>query len=332
MASVGTPVIRRIVQVSRGPEPPERLLAQMGLPADVDPGSWTTEAVDVEVYYELLERVAGYHDPGLPFRYGRSIQVDDFGALGLAMKTAPRVRDALLRLVRYVLVLSDTLSYELEEGPGGPRFLLRGRSHHRRGAQLANECALAAVTSVLRQLVTGPIGLRGVSFCHAAPESDEPHREYYRVPVRWSSEVDGLLLVPALLERRTRLGDHGLSAYLLDRLEDLYSQTVDRSLAHRVSVAVASSLPDGQPSKSQVARQLGYSERTLHRRLADEGHSFQELATQVRREAAESLLQRGTHSLTDVAFLTGFSDQAAFTRAFKRWTGRTPGQWRVSVG
>ena len=72
------------------------------------------------------------------------------------------------------------------------------------------------------------------------------------------------------------------------------------------------------------------SERTLHRRLADEGASFQTIATQARREAAEALLGTTEHPLADVAFLTGFADQSAFTRAFKRWTGQTPTAYRAA--
>jgi AraC-like DNA-binding protein len=87
-------------------------------------------------------------------------------------------------------------------------------------------------------------------------------------------------------------------------------------------------LPDGQPSKSQIARRLAISERTLRRQLADHGETFQSIATRARRDAAESLLTTTGHSIADIAFLTGFSDQTAFTRAFKRWTGTTPAAFR----
>ena len=87
-------------------------------------------------------------------------------------------------------------------------------------------------------------------------------------------------------------------------------------------------LPDGQPSKSQIARRLAISERTLHRQLADHGETFQAIATRARRDAAESLLTTAGHSIADVAFLTRFSDQTAFIRAFKRWLGTTPAAFR----
>ena len=73
------------------------------------------------------------------------------------------------------------------------------------------------------------------------------------------------------------------------------------------------------------------SERTLHRRLTEQGQTFQSIANHAQREAAESLLANGDSSLAEVAFLTGFSDQSAFTRAFKGWTGQTPLMFRESV-
>jgi AraC-like DNA-binding protein len=146
--------------------------------------------------------------------------------------------------------------------------------------------------------------------------------------VTFRSSVDGVHLATEQLAQRTLLADEGLSVYLLEQLDELKARTSERSLVSSVRGAVADALPDGQPSKSRIARRLGMSERTLHRRLAEQGESFQDLVTRARREAAESLLRSGDHNLADVAFLTGFSDQSAFTRAFKRWTGETPAAFR----
>lgn len=328
MGSVGSPVIRRIVDVARSPEDPGALLASVGLSPDTDRSAWAGESVDEDAYYGLLERVAGDHDPELPFRYAEAIRPDDLGALGLALKTAPTVADALGRLIRYVLVLSDTLEYELLDEPSGRVFALTGRPHHRRGAALANECALGAVTSALRSIVGARLVPAEVTFRHAAPADDAPHRAYFGCPVSFGAPLDGIHLDPAMLGRPTLLADEGLSAYLLAQLDDLRARASERSLVADVRSAIIDALPEGQPSKSQVARRLGMSERTLHRRLADEGASFQDLVTGVRQEAAESLLGSGRHSVVEVAFLTGFSDQTAFTRAFKRWTGHTPAAFR----
>lgn len=75
---------------------------------------------------------------------------------------------------------------------------------------------------------------------------------------------------------------------------------------------------------ADVARRLAMSDRTLHRRLAEKNLSFKTLVDTTRRQVAKNLLRTRSYSLTEVAFLTGFSEQSAFNRAFKRWTGRTP--------
>lgn len=330
MGSVGTPVVRRIAQASRGPEPPAELLARVGLTLEPEPAGWAGESVAEDAYYDLLERAAGPDDHGLPFRYAAALRPDDLGALGLALKTASTVGDALHRLVRYILVLSDTLEYELVDRPGGQVIALTGRPGLRRGAALANECALAAITSTLRQIVGVRLVPREVTFRHAAPADAGPHRAFFGCPVTFGAPLDGVHLSADALARRTLLGDEGLSAYLLAQLDALRADTADRSIAAAVRGAVADALPDGPPSRAQVARRLGMSERTLQRRLADDGASFQDLSTQARRDAAEALLRAGSHNLAEVAFLTGFSDQSAFTRAFKRWTGSTPAQWAAA--
>lgn len=330
MGSVGTPVVRRMIQVAHGPHDPTELLARVGLSPEPEGPSWAGQSVDEGTYYDLIEHIAGPDDHDFPFRYAEALAVDDLGALGLAVKTAPTVEGALERLVRYVLVLSDTLEYELADTPSGRVFTLTGRPHHRRGAALANECALAAVLSSVRQSLGTRLRPDAVTFRHPGPADDRPHRAFFGCPVQFEADTDGLHLSPGHLAQPTLLADDGLSTYLLDRLDDLKARRAERSVVDDVRAAVADALPDGQPSKSLIARRLGMSERTLHRQLADHGETFQAITTAARRDAAQSLLTTTGHGLADVAFLTGFADQTAFTRAFKRWTGQTPAAFRAA--
>jgi AraC-like DNA-binding protein len=328
MGSVGTPIVRRMIDVADERHDRDELLESVGLSSDPTGVDWASDSIDEEIYYGLVERIAGTDDPGFPFRYAQALHPDDLGALGLAIKTAPTLRAALERLARYVLVLSDTLRYELVDEPDGAAFVLVGRPHHRRGAAIANECAVAAVTSTLR--VVGGITLEPtlVQFQHHASTTDRHHVDFFGCPVRFETAVNGIHISDEHLARRALLADYGLSTYLLSRLDDLTARKARRSIVDDVRAAIADVLPDGQPSKSQIARRLAISERTLHRQLADHDETFQAIATRARRDAAESLLTTTSHSIADIAFLTGFSDQTAFTRAFKRWTGTTPAAFR----
>ncbi len=331
MGAVTEPIVRRFIEVSRGPVSQEALLAGVGL-TDSPDASAPTRVVPAETYYDLLERLFDGSDHGLPVRYGEAVRPEDFGAFGLAVKTAGSVREALERLVRYILVVSDTLEYELSDEREGSRLVLRGRpSNERLGIRLANEGAFSAIVSLLRQVAERSVDLAMVSFRHGAPADVAAHRAHFGCEVRFDAGVDALHFSAEALGVPMRLGDEGLSAFLMSQLDALRRSRDEGSFVLRVRRAVTDALCKGPPRKSQIARLLGMSERTLQRHLAEHGRSFQDVVTEVRREVAESLLTTTRSSLSEVAFLTGFSDQSAFQRAFKGWTGQTPYGFRQAV-
>lgn len=332
--------VRKIVAVYVGPEEPRTLLGSVGLsPADEadvrgedrEAGEALRRTVSEEGAYDLIERLMAHDDGTLPLRYARAIGPDDFGALGLAIKTATTVRGALERVARYLLLLTDTATYGLRERPGGAAFVLQGRLPRRPGMRVANEAALAGVLSVVRQVAAVPVLPASVSFQHPRPASIDEHLRFFGCPVSFDAERDALDFDARTLTAGTRLGDEGLSRFLLGHLDDLRASTEDRSFEARVRDVVADALASGVPSMAVVARRLGMSERTLHRRLAERGGAYRALVERTRRDLAESLLQRHDYPLAEVAFLTGFSEQSAFHRAFKRWTDQTPAAFRHAV-
>lgn len=327
MSVISARILQKIAAVSQGPAPPGRLLRDLGVPTEPPGMMESPPLVSAEVYYALLER-CGADDATLPLRYGASVLPEDFGAFGLALKTASDVGDALERLARYILVVSDTLEYSLVDEPGGRAFVLNGRPAHRRGVQLANECALAAILRLMRCVAEQPVAPRSVSFRHPGPPDGAAHDAYFGAPVRFGAPGDGLYFDDAALATPTHLADEALSTFLLSQLEELHAQRAEGAVVHQVRRVIADRLCSGMPKRDDVARHLGMSARTLHRRLAEHGCSFQDVANQVRREVAESLLTRHSVSVGEVAYLSGFSDQSAFQRAFKTWTGQTPARFR----
>lgn len=328
MSDVTAQIVIRFVSAARAPETVAALLQRVGLTAELQTSEALHRKVAIETYYDLLERAAGADDHALPIRYGQSVRPEDFGAMGLALKTALDLREALERILRYVAVLTNSLGYALQAHDGDWVFALQDRPHHRRGAQLANEGALCAVLSLLRQIATAPVTPLSVSFRHPPPADCSEHRRFFGCPIAFAADLDRLCFDAGTLAIATRLGDPGLSAFLLAHLEGLRARAAEPSLVESVRRAVADALCDGPPRQARIARRLGMSERTLHRRLADHGESFRSIAEGARRELCESLLADPSHSLAEVAFLTGFSEQSAFQRAFKRWSGQTPTAFR----
>lgn len=307
--------------------------AEMLRSVGLDPGGDVRvgEMISDVAYYDLLERIAAAMGGGieLPLRAGASMNCDDYGAFGLAWKTAPTLRDSFARAERYWRLLTSVSAYEVRTEGRDAYFVLHRDGERRMGMRMSNEATLASVASITRQVATDGFNPREVYFKHPAPASVAAHEAYFGCRVVFESELDALLISAEALARPNRMGDEGLTQYLLGHLdEELKKVEAEETLEQMVRDAVAQSLSAGVPKMAVVARRLGLSERTLQRRLGEEGLSFQRLLEGARRELAQGLLVQSDYSLAEVAFLTGFSEQSAFTRAFKRWLKETPSAYR----
>jgi AraC-like DNA-binding protein len=103
-------------------------------------------------------------------------------------------------------------------------------------------------------------------------------------------------------------------------------------LRTRVENAISSLLPHGRVHVHDVARSLGMSERTLARKLSDDGLNFTEILQQLRSDLASDYLKDRNLHVSKIAWLLGFHEVSAFTHTFKRWTGKTPSQMRTTAG
>jgi AraC-like DNA-binding protein len=152
---------------------------------------------------------------------------------------------------------------------------------------------------------------------------------FFGCPVAWEAPLLQLGFDAALLAQRLPRSDPRLFGYLARRAEELLAQLpADASWAERVRREIGASLAEGEPRLAAVAKRLAVSERTLHRRLLDEGTRFAALVDEARHARALVLLADRSLSAGEVAFLLGYAEPAAFFRAFKRWTGETPQSWR----
>lgn len=306
------------------------LLDSIGVSADgpVDP----KQMVEDTDYYRFLETIAR-SDPAatdLPLRTGASMLCDEYGAFGLAWKSALNLRGSYRRAERYARVLTSVSTYEVRPAAEGAYMLLHREGERRLGLRLSNEATIASVASISRQVSTREFRPLAVHFRHAAPASVSAHVAHFGCPVHFDSGMDALLVSDEALRTPNKLGDESISRFFDSHLETELAQLQDdTSLDKRVRIQISQSLSEGVPAVSEIASRLGMSARTLQRRLSDRGHPFQSLVDDARRELAQRLLRQTEYSLADVAFLTGFSEQSAFNRAFRRWQGQTPRSYRL---
>ncbi|MEM8556033.1 MAG: AraC family transcriptional regulator [Pseudomonadota bacterium] len=300
--------------------------------AGIDPDATPDPKVMIPdmAYYGMLETMAEQMDvTALPLRTGASMQCDNYGALGLAWKAAPNLGGSYARVARYARLWTSVVEYELRPTENGTLFILHRSGPRRLGLRLSNEATLASAVSISRQVCPKPFAPLAVYLQHAAPRTVDHHRDYFGCEVHFGTQMDALLLSDESLAEPNILGDEGITRFLMDHLDsELQGLAQEPNLEAQTKDAIARSLSEGLPKMADIASGLGMSARSFHRRLADHGLSFQTLTEDTRRELAEGLLRDDRYSLAEVAFLTGFAEQSSFTRAFKRWVGRTPASYR----
>jgi len=308
------------------------LLRSVGIEPDspIDPSLMVP---DTE-YYSLLERLAVVDGDAttIPLRAGAAMRCDDYGAFGLAWKSAIDLQHSYERAQRYARVLTSVSTYGVEWDDGGAYMHLYREGDRRLGMRLSNEATLASIVSISRQASSRELNPAAVYFRHSAPDALADHEAYFGCPLHFESDRDALYLSNETLQTPNKLADESISKFFDTHLEKELSQLEDdSSLDRRVQIRISQSLSEGVPAISEVAKHFGMSGRTLQRRLSDRGYSYQALVDESRRRLAERLLQQTEYALAEIAFMTGFSEQSSFTRAFNRWAGQTPRSYRLAA-
>lgn len=308
------------------------LLRELGIDPATRPE--LSQIVADDRYYALLERLADAETTParLPLAAGAAMRCEDYGAFGMAWKAAPNLLGSFARAERYARLLTNVSTYEVVADEREVAIVLH-RQGDRRGLRLSNEASLASVVTICREVSTRRVDPCAVQIRHAGPVDRAPYETFFGCEVSFSAGRNALVFDRSVVERPNRLGDEAMSRFfsaLLDR--ELENVDPAEPIEALVRMQISRSLSAGLPRMTEVARAVGMSERTLHRRLADLGITYKTLAEQTRRQLAEGLLRQTRYSLAEVAFMTGFSEQSAFNRAFKRWEGRTPAAFRAAGG
>ena len=306
------------------------LLVSVGIDPD-DPVDPSRMLVDRD-YYGFFGRCAAADADGttLPLRVGASMLCREFGTFGLAWRAATTLRGSYQRAERYGRLLTNVSTYSFEPTEGGAYLNLLREGERDLGLRLSNETTLASILAISNEASSKTFRPQTVLFRHPAPGSVAAHEEYFGCPVRFSSDRDALLVSDGSLNAPNRVGDEEMVRFFDTHLARQVAQLDDdRSLDRRLQVAISRALSEGVPSLSDMGSCLGMSGRTLQRRLAERGVTYQSVVDESRRRLAQRMLRETDASLMEIAFMTGFAEQSSFSRAFRRWEGQTPRSYRL---
>jgi AraC-like DNA-binding protein len=313
------------------PAAADRALSRLGISREILADS--ANRLPVQQHHLLFETLAEDERPDITFhmKTSASMRCEDFGPLGLTIKSAPTLRRSFERLDRYARLYNPYSVFALADKGTEFWWVNHRAAPENDGARLSNEAALGTFVSLWRDANGEEFSPKRVQFTHLPVGDVKPLENHFKCPVTHGAEVDAIIMHQQDVDRPNRVGDQHIWNFLRGHLEEILRTTEPDRIDREVVMQVANTLSDGVPRLEDVACHLGIGSRTLQRRLAQLGHSYQALVDEARREVALKLVSEGRHSLVEVAFLTGFSEQSSFTRAFKRWSGKTPRTYRGEV-
>ncbi|WP_105001435.1 AraC family transcriptional regulator [Aureicoccus marinus] len=287
------------------------------------------QAVPAEEFFELHEWLDNELGPGFGVRVGQQMKIEDYGVLGLSWRTCSWAGEIFERSERYFKLLSDTFMWQIVESNGISEVRLN-RETHRRGLELSTEASLSATVVVMQAVTEKNIRPIQVSFKHGPPSNMEHHNKAFQCEILFNQEHYSISYRTKDLHSRTAKADKSINRFLVERVQEETEnlEIAGNKLVFELNEIITDALPSGIPSVDHVAELIGMSRRTLTRRLSEAGFTFRNLVKAKQQEIAKTLLHDNSRSIAEIAFETGFSEQSAFNRAFKSWTGLSPLQYR----
>ena len=263
---------------------------------------------------------------------GEKIGMAGLGIVGYVMQHGATVGEAIEWLGRYRAVVHPDVvpRVEMRPDPDGDRLVFV-RSVPPPWTRL-REPVYASASSLVAgiQGISGrDIRARAITYPLPRPADYERHEQYFACPVIWSAPSLEVAFDASIIALELPRSDARLSGYLARRADELLQRLPEQAgYAGRARREIGKLLAKGEPRLAVVAQAMAVSDRTLHRRLADEGTGFAALVDEARRERALLLLDDRSLSCSEIAFLLGYSEPAPFFRAFRRWTGASPESYR----
>jgi AraC-like DNA-binding protein len=277
----------------------------------------------------LVDAIRVWGDPAIGLKAGLEIESGDFDVVEAAARSAPTLRESILCMARYFRLMNEAGELTLEESGEYASWCYRttdGVQQH----PAVNDFVIAAGLTFARRTVSMWEPPLEVRVTHDRPSYADEYEKTFSAPIRFGAGYCGFVIrrdrleVPMLGANPRVAAAFELHArQLLDRLRST------EGIAGRVREAVAAQLGTGEVSMQSTAKRLAMSVATLRRRLDEEGTTYSDILDEIRKRLAERYVRDRGSAIGEVAFLLGFSNVTAFHRAFKRWTGVAPTEYRA---
>ena len=305
---------------------PPAILRQAGLPATLHLGG--QGLVTTAQFFALWKAIEALtDDPGLAFRLVLDTETAVHPPSSLAAFHARDYRDGLARLARFKRLCTPEKLHIVQTG-GECAISVEWLHATEPVPAIAVDVDFASLVELGRRGTGQHLTPLRVELTRSNPKT-EAHKAFFGCPIRYKAPRNLLVLNAADLDRPFP----GHNPELLDMLTPALASALgelqaQNSVREQVKIVLKRGLASGRPDLADVAYDLGMSERTLQRRITEEGTTFRDLVMEARQELGRTLLSDPAADIDEVACLLGYQDTSSFYRAFREWEGVTPSQWR----
>ena len=307
---------------------PDRILNSVGLSRSTFANAHGFVAASD--FAQILEEAArSTGDDCFGLHFGEHYNPKNIGPLTYVVLNSPTIAAGFKNAGRYLRVHNEaaSVSFTVEGRWAYARHLLIGLTVE--SPRQHNEYSLAVALGLIRLMAGSQWAPVEVQFAHKSPHETSEHVRVFRAPVSFGHATNAFVVDREFAERSVPAADERLYPVLKQYLDRVLKEMPRESgLLASARRAVGESLREGDPKLGSVAARLGVSARTLQRQLRDQGLDFKRLVEDTRQRFSQSYLRDRKNTLTEVAYLLGYSEVSAFNRAFKRWTGSTPSDYR----
>lgn len=304
----------------------DSIIRDIGIPPDLldEKAARVTTDQFASLYLRLVREL----DDETPGLFSRPLRGGTLKFLCLSMLESDNLMGALYRFTRFFRLVLDDLEFELSRHDGLTRIALLPRTAAAADNTFGQEMMLKLVHGVTSWLAGRKLPLARVDFTYARPAHVSDYVFLYPGPAHFGQPQTALYFEDEQLDAPIRQDRGTLGKFLRGAPGDwMFASVAERIVSHRVREYLEKRL-DRPTSIRDVARALHFSLRTLARHLQAEGTSFQAIKDELRRDVAIQRLTMTTLPASVIGAQLGFDDPATFHRAFKRWTGSTPGHYR----
>ena len=272
------------------------------------------------------------NDELLGFHLAQQCELREFGLLYYVGATSATLHDAVRRTARYSGLGNEGIAQECIDGRHfGINLRYVGVSRHVDRHQA--EFWFTAATRILWRLSGQHFAPRRVRFMHPRSQQTEQLQGFFGGDLEFGAAGDDMIFQKSVGESPVVSADPYLNELLVRYCEEALAQRQSTRGSFRSTIenAIVPLLPHGEVRAAEIARQLGMSQRTFTRRLAAEDINFSSLMDQLRLDLAQRYFADGEATISQIAWLLGYQDVSAFSKAFRRWTGKSPREARVGA-